>query len=94
MTSVEPSSPLSGLHPQGQTTSGGSCQRPGTAAVGGLLFVGQKQLFTMRFQLPKTCPQPLPVAAAVGLRVGRMQGTTSVPVFVDLGAVRFASCPV
>jgi hypothetical protein len=47
----------------------------------------------MRFRLPKDCPQPLPVQATVRLRVNQMTGTTTVPVFADLGSVTFDTCP-
>lgn len=93
VTSVKALLPLRGLHPTGPVTAGGDCAHPGTAPVGGLLFPGQKQLFTMHFRLPRSCPQPLPVQAVVRLRVGQMVGTTTVPVMSDLGSIRFDSCP-
>jgi hypothetical protein len=90
---VNPLLPLNGLRPVGKATAGGNCARPGSDPVGGLLPAGEQRLFTMRFRLPKECPQPLPVQASVNLRVGQMVGTTTVPIFADLGAVKFDSCP-
>jgi hypothetical protein len=90
---VKPLLPLHGLQPVGTATSGGSCAQPGTGASGGLLPAGEKRLFTMHFRLPKSCPQPFPVQASVRLRVDQMVGTTTVPVFADLGSVEFDTCP-
>jgi hypothetical protein len=90
---VKPLLPLAGLRPVGTTKSGGSCGEPGRNPTGGILFAGQKELFTMMFQLPKNCPKALPVQASVRLRVNQMVGTTTVPVFSDLGSVEFVTCP-
>jgi hypothetical protein len=90
---VTPRLPLGGLRARGPTTAGGSCRKPGADAAGGLITAGQKRLFTMRFRLPKVCPTPLPVQAAVRLTVDQMVGTTTVPVLSDLGSVEFDSCP-
>jgi hypothetical protein len=90
---VEPLLPLAGLRLRGPNRAGGSCEHPGSEAPGGLLAPGGRQLITMRFRLPKTCPQPYPVQARVRLRVNQMVGTTTVPVYADLGAVEFNTCP-
>ncbi|HST85367.1 MAG TPA: hypothetical protein VLL08_26745 [Kineosporiaceae bacterium] len=90
---VEPRLPLGGLRPSGPNTAGGTCEHPGRRAPGGLLFPGDTQLITMRFRLPKKCPQAYPVQARVALRVNQMVGMTTVPVYNDLGAVVFDSCP-
>ena len=93
LLSVRPRLPLPGLQPIGKTTTGGTCAQPGTQVGGGLLAPGEQRMFTMRFRLPKDCPQALPVQATVRLRVNQMVGTTTVPVFSDLGSLHFVTCP-
>lgn len=90
---VEPVLPIGGLRPRGANTAGGTCEDPGMEAPGGLLHPGATQLITMRFRLPKECPQPFPVQARVRLRVNQMVGTTTVAVYSDLGSVDFDRCP-
>jgi hypothetical protein len=90
---VEPQLPMGGLRPSGPNTGGGTCEHPGRRAPGGLLFPGDTQLITLRFRLPKECPQPYPVQAQLSLRVSQMVGTTTVAIYNDLGDVVFDSCP-
>jgi hypothetical protein len=91
--SVKPSSPLDGLHPVGATASGGTCGQPGSQAVGGLLFAGDRAMFTIRFQVPKPCPKRLSGRATVGVKVAQMVGMTSTQVTSDPGSVSFDACP-
>jgi hypothetical protein len=90
---VKPLLPLPGLHPEGRTLAGGSCQRLGTETPAGLMSPDDRRLFTMLFRLPPTCPQASPVQASIRVRVNQMIGTTTVAVFNDLGAVTFDTCP-
>jgi hypothetical protein len=92
LLSVVPLLPMNGMQPVGKTTTGGTCAQPGTEVGGGLLAPGEQRLFTMRFLLSTDCPQALPVQASVRLRVNQMVGTTTVPVFSDLGSVHFDMC--
>jgi hypothetical protein len=91
--SVKPASPLDGLRPVGGTTSGGNCGRPGSQAVGGLLFAGDRAMFTIRFQVPKPCPLRRSGRATVGVKVAQMVGMTSTQVTSDPGSVSFEACP-
>jgi hypothetical protein len=93
LVAVKPVLPLRGLRVLGPATAGGTCERPGAQAPGGLLSPGAKQLITMRFGLPKRCPQPYPVQARVRLRANQMVGTTTATVHNDLGEVNFDTCP-
>ncbi len=93
VTSVKPLLALSGLASAGPITSGGSCERPGSKGVGGLMYSGDKQLFTLRFRMPKQCPQPFPVLTAIKVRVGEMVAQTTAGVYADLGSVSFDACP-
>ena len=90
---VKPRLPMGGLRPIAPNTAGGTCEHPDKKAPGGLLFPGDTKLITMRFRLPKGCPQPYPVQARIDLWVNQMVGTTTVPVYNDLGSVVFDSCP-
>jgi hypothetical protein len=90
---VQPVARVGGLRPLGPKLAGGTCEDPGREPLGGLLGPGDTQLITMRFQMPKTCPQPPPGPAQVGVRATMMVGTTTVPVFANLGSVTFESCP-
>ena len=90
---VKPVLPAGGLRLLGANRAGGTCDHPGTEAVGGLLTPGETQLITVRFRLPKVCPQAYPLQSRVRLVANQMVGTTTVPVFSDLGLITFDSCP-
>ena len=90
---VKPVLPVGGLRSLGANRAGGTCEHPATEAVGGLLTPGESQLITMRFRLPKVCPQAYPLQSRVRLVVNQMVGTTTVPVYSDLGVITFDSCP-
>jgi hypothetical protein len=93
LVEVKPVLPLAGLRVRGPVTAGGTCEQPGSGAPGGLLAPGAKQLITMRFRLPKECPQAYPVQARVRLRANQMVGTTTARIHNDLGDVDFDTCP-
>jgi hypothetical protein len=90
---VQPVLPLPGLRARGPVTAGGTCERPGSQSPGGLITPGSKQLITMRFRLPPECPAPYPVQVWLRLRANQMVGTTTTPIYNDLGAVHFDTCP-
>ena len=93
VTSLKPLLALSGLTSTGPVTSGGTCADPASKGVGGLMYAGDKQLFTLRFRMPKQCPQPFPVQTSIRVRVGEMIGQTTAGVYSDLGSVSFDACP-
>jgi hypothetical protein len=93
VTSLKPLLALSGLTSAGSITSGGTCAKPGSKGVGGLMYAGDKQLFTLRFRMPKQCPQPFPVQTSIRVRVGEMVAETTAGVYADLGSVSFDACP-
>jgi hypothetical protein len=75
-----------------RSTTGGTCGRPGTQVVGGLLPQTQSQLFTLWFRRAGLCPRPAQVELPV--RVTQMAGVTTRPVRRELGTLYFSNnCP-
>ena len=101
--SVQPLLPLGGLDAVAIDISGGSCAAT-SAAPGGLdLAAGGDLVVSFRFLLPGTCPQALPIQARTEVLVSPAVSDTPVdaatavgddlPVFNDLGSIRFSTCP-
>jgi len=103
--SVQPLLPLGGLDTVAIDISGGSCAAT-SGAPGGLdLAAGGDLVVSFRFLLPGTCPQALPIRARTVVLVspassGNPVDTAGVrtvgddlPVFNDLGPIRFSTCP-
>jgi hypothetical protein len=93
LADVRPELPLPGLKPSRPVTSGGTCAHPGTARAKGPLRSGQGKLFTMRFRLPKVCPQFIPVGVAYLIWPGDTRIPQQSMLFSDLAAVDFDTCP-
>ena len=90
---VEPVLPLQGLRTVSIDIAGGTCDEHRGAPTALEVPAGTALLVTFRFLLPATCPKPLPVQVRVDVRSGSAVLTTVVPLYNDLGAVNFDTCP-
>jgi hypothetical protein len=89
---VRPDLPLGMLLTLGTVLTPSACAGGPPGPADGLLNPGTSQPVTFRLLPLDVCPQAAPVAAAVDV-ANSTPATVSVPVLVDLGSVRFASCP-
>ncbi|MGC9668683.1 hypothetical protein ACNTMW_19260 [Planosporangium sp. 12N6] len=92
LVGVGPVLPLGLLRPTGSSVTGGSCGSPAAVAPGGILGRGTSLLVTFLFDLPDTCPQPLPVQADIRVKAGGVEVTDRIGVLSDLGGVAFDTC--
>jgi hypothetical protein len=91
---VRPVTPLGGLRLIGQSIGIAACGEVQTNDGSRVLTAGRSLAVSFTFRLPKKCPAPLPVQAAVTVsRIGgARQVTDPIPVLSDLGGIEFEQC--
>jgi len=89
---AEPRFPLPGLRSISTEVRSGRCAGPGPPVHTDTVPGGGTVLVVFRLGLPPTCPAPLPVGAMLFERRGTHSISAAVPLFNDLGGIRFATC--
>ncbi len=87
--------PLGGVTQARPTRSGGTCRRPGRAPVRSVIASGGNRLYTIRWDLPDTCPEPYPLQVRVTYQLPGevVMKSDFVTVLVDLSGIGFLQCP-
>jgi hypothetical protein len=96
ITAVRPILAMGGLQLSRLRVVSGGCRAPLDEPLDKPLDSGSEALVVFDFTLPDECPQPYPVGALVTSHVpglSRSGTDTEIPVYPDLGSIRFASCP-
>ena len=89
---AEPRFPLAGLRSISTQVRTGSCARPGPPVHTDTVPGRGTVLVVFQLGLPATCPAPLPVGATLYERRGAHSASAPVPLFNDLGGIRFTTC--
>lgn len=84
-----------GLRQTGPARSGGSCARPGKAAARAVIEPMGSRLYTVRWKLPDTCPEPFPLQVRITYQLTGEDLLKSdyITVLKDLGGLGFRQCP-
>jgi hypothetical protein len=84
-----------GLRQIGPTRSGGSCRRTGWQSARESIASGHARIYTVRWALPDTCPEPDPLQVQVTYYLPHkvMEESDNLTVRVDLGGIGFLQCP-
>lgn len=95
ITSLQGHPPLGGLRQQGQALSGGKCGRPGRSHAKSVIEPLGSRLYTVRWHLPDTCPEPYPLQVRVTYQLAGedLRMSDYVTVLLDLGGIGFTQCP-
>ena len=87
--------PIGGVTQAEPARSGGSCRRPGRDPLKSVIDGGGNLIYTMRWNLPDTCPEPYPLQVRVTYQLPGEDVLKSdfITVLVDLSGIGFLQCP-
>lgn len=84
--------PEGGLRQRGPATRGGNCEKPGRLAPAAVIDAGQREYYTLRFTLPRSCPARYPVQVRIGFGAAGFAETSLSILYTDLSVPEFTTC--